>query len=346
MSTSFSSIPLVDFGRLKNPQTKEAELAVLRDAIFHVGFLYLVNNGAEALIEEAHERLPEIFAISSKDKNHIDMLKSPSFLGYTSLGRETTAKVIDMREQFDFGSECSEYKDGDPFWQMLEGPSQFPNASVRDLVQRYMGAMESVSKEFVGFAAESISLPRNTFESFIGKMSRLKFVKYPQAPPGSQGVGPHKDSIGLFTYLAQDNVGGLQVLNKSGDWIDAPPIKGSLVINIAQGFEAITGGVCSGTTHRVIAPTSCTRYSIPYFQAVRLDLRLQDLEQSAASIVARIPVSEDKKKRAVDVPSELISPQYACFREAQLRNRIFSHPDVGKKWYPGLFEQYSQQPVA
>lgn len=192
--------------------------------------------------------------------------------------------------------------------------------------------MEALGKTFVGFAAESISLPRDTFESFIGKMSRLKFVKYPKSPEGGQGVGPHKDSIGLFTYLAQDSVGGLQVLNKSGEWIDAPPIEGSLVINIAQGFEAITGGVCSGTTHRVLvsqqetscairavtdaakpkAPTTCTRYSIPYFQAVRLDLKLEDLKKSAAEIVARIPVSEDKKKRAVDVPSELISPQYAC----------------------------------
>ena len=112
--------------------------------------------------------------------------------------------------------------------------------------------MEMLGKKFVGYSAESISLPKTTFERFIGSMSRLKFVKYPQSAPGSQGVGPHKDSIGLFTYLAQDNVGGLQVLNKSGEWIDAPPIEGSLVVNIAQGFEAITGGVCSGTTHRVV----------------------------------------------------------------------------------------------
>ena len=47
MSTSFSSIPIVDMGRLKNPSTKNAELEVLRDAIFHVGFLYLVNTGLE-----------------------------------------------------------------------------------------------------------------------------------------------------------------------------------------------------------------------------------------------------------------------------------------------------------
>lgn len=83
-------------------------------------------------------------------------------------------------------------------------------------------------------------------------MSRLKFVKYPQSAPDSQGVGPHKDSAGLFTFLSQDSTGGLQVLNKNGEWIDVPPVEGSLVVNIQQGFEAITGGVCTATTHRVI----------------------------------------------------------------------------------------------
>lgn len=47
MSTSFTSIPLVDFGRLRNPETKKAELEVLRAAVFDVGFLYLVNTGLE-----------------------------------------------------------------------------------------------------------------------------------------------------------------------------------------------------------------------------------------------------------------------------------------------------------
>lgn len=31
------------------------------------------------------------------------------------------------------------------------------------------------------------------------------------------------------------------------------------------------------------------------------------------------------------------------FGEAYLRNRILSHPDVGQKWYPELYEKYSRQ---
>lgn len=109
-----------------------------------------------------------------------------------------------------------------------------------------------LAESFLEFVGECLSLPKTTFSPFRGNMDRLKFIKYPQAAPDSQGVGPHKDSTGLFTFLSQDTVGGLQVLNRAGDWIDAPPIPGSLVVNIAQGFEAVTGGLCPATTHRVV----------------------------------------------------------------------------------------------
>lgn len=97
-----------------------------------------------------------------------------------------------------------------------------------------------------------------------------------------------------------------------------------------------------------------------------MDLTLKELKDSTAQIVQKIPASDDRKKRAVDVPSEFLSPLYSCvsylpppslviphiqlciyltdqFGEAYLRNRILSHPDVGQKWYPELYTRYSQQ---
>lgn len=43
-----------------------------------------------------------------------------------------------------------------------------------------------------------------------------------------------------------------------------------------------------------------------------MDLTLDTLKESAAHIVSRIPTSDDRKKRAIDVPSEFMSPLYAC----------------------------------
>lgn len=50
MADAFTSIPVIDFGRLQDPCTKEETLTQLRDAIFRVGFLYLTNHGLEVHI--------------------------------------------------------------------------------------------------------------------------------------------------------------------------------------------------------------------------------------------------------------------------------------------------------
>lgn len=63
----------------------------------------------------------------------------------------------------------------------------------------------------------------------------LYSVRYPPVEPGSPGlgVGAHKDGGGL-TLLAQDNTGGLQVQNWSGEWINVEPKAYALVINVGQ----------------------------------------------------------------------------------------------------------------
>ncbi|EXJ94689.1 hypothetical protein A1O1_03086 [Capronia coronata CBS 617.96] len=352
MASSFRTLPIIDFQALQDEEQRSEALRDLKHALFSVGFLYLANTGLEGLIKETHEALPAIFELPDHVKEECNMINSPSFLGYTALGAETTAKRTDLREQFDFGSPVEAiWKPGDPMWKRLQGPSQARlHALLRmklvlmmtRLVNRYIHELSLLSKKFLHCVAECLSLPEATFEQFLGRMDRLKFVKYPPAEPGSQGVGPHKDSSGQFTFLSQDTVGGLQVLNRSGEWIDAPPIEGTLVVNIAQGFEAITGGRCPATSHRVISPTKTTRYSVPFFLGVRLDLTLDQLKESAADIVRQIPGSADRTVPAAEVASEFLSPLYSCFGEAHLRNRIVSHPDVGQRWYPDLYEKYSQ----
>lgn len=60
MADAFTSIPVIDFGRLQDPSTKEETLTQLRDAIFRVGFLYLTNHGLEvhiSIISMVYSRL-------------------------------------------------------------------------------------------------------------------------------------------------------------------------------------------------------------------------------------------------------------------------------------------------
>jgi isopenicillin N synthase-like dioxygenase len=55
-------------------------------------------------------------------------------------------------------------------------------------------------------------------------------------------IGSHTD-FQLFTILWQDTAGGLQVLNRDGQWINAKPVEGTFVVNIADYLQRITNGL-------------------------------------------------------------------------------------------------------
>jgi isopenicillin N synthase-like dioxygenase len=62
--------------------------------------------------------------------------------------------------------------------------------------------------------------------------------------------------------LCQDHVGGLQIEDLNGDWIEAPPIPGTLIVNVGDLLERWTDGAFRSTPHRVINATAEERLSL------------------------------------------------------------------------------------
>jgi isopenicillin N synthase-like dioxygenase len=163
-----------------------------------------------------------------------------------------------------------------------------------------------------------------------------------------QGVGPHKDSSGWLTFLLQasPSTRGLQALSKSGAWLDIPPLEGSLVVNMGQAFEAATNGVCKATTHRVLLPAGgagqkqSSRFSVPFFMGVRPSLTKGELKGLWEHFdEKRWETRESEEGMRVDSPF-LRGKGYECWGEAQLRTKIRSHRDVGKRWYGNVYSKY------
>lgn len=366
---AFKSLPIIDLSLADDPATKPQFLEDLKYALFRVGFLYLVNHGVEQQARDILELTPKAFDVPQEAKDAVAMTRNPYFVGYNRFGNEVTATHTDFREQYDFGTADSTdplyNENSDEEWRKIFGPTEYLPDSVlpgfEKTVKNYLFSVQKVAQRLVVLVAECLGLPPDTFSQFENpNMDRLKLVKYP--PPNAetvkqtitekgaslhngtkfQGVGPHKDSSNLFTFVLQDKVGGLEVLNQDGEWIPAKPIEDSFVVNIAQGFEALTGGRCGATTHQVVSPPeNVTRYSVPYFHAVRMDLTKDEIKQQLKDIEGVIPEPSDSAKRAVDVPSEFIDPQYKNFGEAHLRNRVVSHKDVAEIWYPELHKKYN-----
>lgn len=79
--------------------------------------------------------------------------------------------------------------------------------------------------------------------------------------------GEHSD-YGSITLVFQSPEGGLQVLNRAGEYISAPSIPGTVLINIADLMQRWTSDVYVSAVHRVLLPPagdSGTRQSLAFF---------------------------------------------------------------------------------
>ncbi|MER9064409.1 2OG-Fe(II) oxygenase family protein [Mesorhizobium sp. M0698] len=117
--------------------------------------------------------------------------------------------------------------------------------------------------------AHSLDLPENYFENLMrDPISIQRLIHYPPqtgyVPEDSIGIGAHTD-YGNLTILAQDDVGGLQVRNRDGDWVEGTPIHGTFIINIGDLIQRLTNDVYLANLHRVVNTSVGERYSIPYF---------------------------------------------------------------------------------
>ncbi|CAG2238910.1 unnamed protein product [Mytilus edulis] len=71
---------------------------------------------------------------------------------------------------------------------------------------------------------------------------------------GQVRCGEHSD-YGTLTLLFQDNIGGLEVKSRDGEYIQAPPIPGTIVVNIGDLMQRWTSDKLIANKHRVLIPT-------------------------------------------------------------------------------------------
>ena len=354
-----ASVPILDLSHAESASIRPQFLADLRSALLDIGFLYISNHGVPATtVSNLVDVLPSLFELSEKDKNDIALVNSPHFVGYHAFGNEITAGQTDQKEVFDFATELPDAYGKDasqPPYTCLYGPNQWPSrpARIRSIVEKYMDALTKLSIAFVPLLAEALDLPPDTFQPFISHQHRMKLIHYRSSQDASassstnstQGVGPHKDSSGWLTFLLQathdPSIQGLQVLTKSGSWIEVPPIPNTFVVNVGQPFEVVTNGICKATTHRVIFPNNWTgdRYSVPFFQGVRLDLTREECKELWAHFdPERWKTEESEEGKRID--SAFLKGKYDTWGESLLRTKIRSHRAVGRKWYPEICEKY------
>ena len=158
--------------------------------------------------------------------------------------------------------------------------NQWPESKeFRTILYQYNDAVLKFSKELMRIIALSLDLSESYFDHMADfPMSGLRALHYPsQAVSNDVGIGAHAD-YSWFTLVNQfSDTPGLEVLNHNGQWISAPPIKNTLVVNVGDFLEMATNNVYVSTVHRVVNKTGKERYSMPYFFSPSEDVMIETI---------------------------------------------------------------------
>lgn len=276
MKGDFDNIPIVSLAGLAEdaaPADRAKTVAALKEALETSGFAYLADHGvSEDLVEKMRQMNMAFHDLPMEEKM---ALKINGFhRGYMPMSSSTivtssVAKVTKPNRSESLMVMHEVPEDAPYAGEPLQGPNQFPASlpEVAETARAYMTEMTGLGERIAGGLAEALGLERDWFKQYFDNPTLfLRLLHYPEQPDEEElfGSAPHTD-YGFVTLLKQDNVGGLEVRNKRNEWIPAPPIDGTFVMNVGDILAKWSNGRFVSTPHRVRNLSRRDRYSQPFF---------------------------------------------------------------------------------
>ena len=284
---TMTTIPVVSFANFlsDNRQDREEVSRQVYDAFSSVGFIYLKDHG----IPQA--RVDEIFALvgggcSPRTSCMLTQLQAKTFF-QLPLTEKLKYKLNDPWVNQGYTADGAEHHDSHKeayehrrFANYL-CPDDSKLTGFKSTLDSFYAECLDLSLNVLRCLAMVMNLGDTFFDSITKRADpQLRLLHYPPINRsvidelGEFRIHPHSD-FGLCTLLFQDETGGLEIdpLHKNA-FVPAPPIPGTVLINIADLCERFTNGRIKSTRHRVVAPKWWTpfdgdilppRYSIPFF---------------------------------------------------------------------------------
>lgn len=280
-----TQLPVIDISPFVSDGSaseRDKAAAALRKACIDVGFFYISGHGisvAELDKSVTHSHAFFNLPLETKMKFRAKSMKDPGFIQVGGVNPEKAdAKQTDLKERFSMirnaptGSATSQSTAHWPTEEALPEFSQF----MQTHLQKRLNLVNALRRIF----ARSLLLPENYFDEFFKDATHPSLINYypcldHEALAQNQwSFAPHTD-YGAFTILSQDSLGGLQVRNFAGDWIEVPPIAGTFVINIGDLMARWTNDVYISNLHRARNVGGAARISIPYFVSPHPDAYIE-----------------------------------------------------------------------
>jgi isopenicillin N synthase-like dioxygenase len=137
-------------------------------------------------------------------------------------------------------------------------------------MEAYAGHVHAAAMKLIRVLALSLDLEEDFFLRHYRKpvfTTRVIHYPVPDERFGADydiGALAHTD-YGHITVLAQDPSGGLEIRLPSGEWVSAPVIDGTFVVNLGDLMQRWSNDTYRSTHHRVVNRLGRDRISIPTF---------------------------------------------------------------------------------
>ena len=138
-------------------------------------------------------------------------------------------------------------------------------------MKEFASEIEKLAERVLDLLCENLGLEKGYLKrAFAGSQGAptfgTKVSSYPPCPRPDlvDGLRAHTDAGGVILLFQDDQVSGLQLL-KDGAWVDVPPMRHAVVVNIGDQLEVITNGRYKSVMHRVLTRTDGNRMSIASF---------------------------------------------------------------------------------
>lgn len=255
---------ILDVDLLAFESGTEADRAAVVDGVvrsLQTGFVYTKHDVSESLLDDAYDMLAAFFALDTDAKQRSVAHGSHGQTGYTGLLVETaaTSDHADWKEMLNWSVPI------DPGHPLR---TQFPHryhdpvlpeadvAGITEVLLEFHRKIADLQRRFLRIIAVGVGAHESLFDDTVQYGANLtRAIRYPpmEQAPGEAHVwaGAHAD-INLITALPRATARGLQV-EVDGEWIDATPPEGHVIINTGLMLERVTNGLIPPGMHRVVA---------------------------------------------------------------------------------------------
>jgi isopenicillin N synthase-like dioxygenase len=214
------------------------------------------------------------FSLPEAVKLGCNIAHAPRHSGYVPFSEKGLYgdEALRLYEAYDIGLELSAADKDFLAGNIFYGPNTWPDVpDFRSDVYTYYEAVRTLSLLLTHTIEAALGLPMNTLTNMMRKpTAQLRLIHYPENQVQCRDVashtmmGAHTD-YEFFTLLHQ-TMPGLQTVDVCGKWVDAPPVPGTLVMNVGDMAEVISGGCYKSNPHRVLN-SGLQRFSMPFFAA-------------------------------------------------------------------------------